>query len=422
MPLNNTAFEQIELSVVIPCLNERGTLAASIVSARDLILAAGMPGEIVVADNGSTDGSAELAQRMGARVVEVSPRGYGAALIYGCRAAAGRWIVMGDADGSYDFCEALPMLEKLRNGADLVVGTRLRGRILPGAMPWKNRYLGNPALTGLLNLLFHSGLSDAHCGLRAFTRTAFDRMDLRCSGMEFASEMIVKATLLGMKREETPITYAPDGRERAPHLRPWRDGWRHLRFLLLYSPGWVYLVPGAALFMFGFVLDTVLSLLPETTYLWLGSVFFGTHWTVPASLAAIFGMQVLFLGLISTTYGVQRGLFPPPAWHAWITRRISMEVGLLVGLALVLIGGAIEAQIALAWVHSEFGTLGELRPAVYGLMWIMLGFEWLFNSFILGLLSQAVETLPEGDEVLAQEDHEEIEALGRRRLVRSEMK
>jgi glycosyltransferase involved in cell wall biosynthesis len=419
--LIKAAFEQSELSVVIPCLNEHGTLAASIASARDLILAAGVPGEIVVADNGSTDGSPEIARRMGAQVVDVSLRGYGAALIYGCRAAAGRWIVMGDADGSYDFCEALPMLEKLRDGADLVVGTRLKGRILPGAMPWKNRYLGNPALTGLLNLLFRSGLSDAHCGLRAFTRSAFERMDLRCTGMEFASEMIVKATLLDMRREETPITYAPDGRQRPSHLRPWRDGWRHMRFLLLYSPGWVYLVPGLAMFLIGFVLNTVLSLLPETTYLWLGSLFFGTHWTVPATLSAVFGMQVAFLGVISSTYGVQRGLFPPPDWQAWITRRISMEVGLLVGLGLVLIGGIVEAQIALGWVRSGFGTLGELRPAVYGLMWIMLGVEWMFNSFILGLLYQALETIPD-ERGNQRQDDEEVEALGRRRLVRSEMK
>ncbi len=417
----NTTFEQIELSVVIPCLNERATLAASLLSARDLILAAGIPGEIVVADNGSTDGSPEIARRMGAHVVDVGLRGYGAALIYGCRAAAGRWMVMGDADGSYDFCEALPMLEKLRDGADLVVGSRLKGRILPGAMPWKNRYLGNPVLTGLLNLLFHSGLSDAHCGLRAFTRPAFERMDLRCTGMEFASEMIVKATLLDMRREETPITYAPDGRQRPSHLRPWRDGWRHLRFLLLYSPGWVYLVPGLAMFLIGFVLNTVLSLLPETTYLWLGSLFFGTHWTVPATLAAVFGMQVAFLGVISSTYGVQRGLFPPPDWQAWITRRISMEVGLLVGLGLILIGGVVEAQIALGWVRSGFGILGELRPAVYGLMWIMLGVEWMFNSFILGLLYQAVETIPE--EGTNQETvNEDVRAMGRRRLIRSEMK
>jgi glycosyltransferase involved in cell wall biosynthesis len=233
----NPPFRQIDLSVVIPCLNESATLPGCIASARDLILAAGCPGEIIVADNGSDDGSAEIARRMGVRVVDVVVRGYGAAAISGCRSARGRWIVMGDGDGSYNFCEALPMVERLRFGSDLVVGTRLRGRILPGAMPWKNRYLGNPALTGILNLLFRSGLSDAHCGLRAFTRDAFERMRLGCTGMEFASEMIVKATLLGMLREEVPITYAPDGRQRASHLRPWRDGWRHLRFLLLYGLG-----------------------------------------------------------------------------------------------------------------------------------------------------------------------------------------
>ncbi|HEX9012536.1 MAG TPA: glycosyltransferase family 2 protein, partial [Anaerolineaceae bacterium] len=338
--MNSTppVYSQITLSVVIPCLNEAATLESAIRSAKDLILEACLPGEILVADNGSTDGSPELAHQNGARVVCVEPKGYGAALIYGCRAASGEWIVIGDADGSYDFHEALPMLNRLAAGAELVVGTRLKGRIMPGAMPWKNRYLGNPALTGVLNLFFHSGFSDAHCGLRVFTREAFQRMDLRCTGMEFASEMVVKATLLGMRREEVPITYYPDGRQRAPHLQPWRDGWRHLRFLLIYSPGWVYLLPGLGLFLAGFGLNTILNLLPESTYLWLGTLFFGTHWTVPATLAAVFGMQTAFLGLIATTYGVQRGLYPAPGWFAALNRRISLEFGLLVGLAVLLVG------------------------------------------------------------------------------------
>jgi glycosyltransferase involved in cell wall biosynthesis len=393
-PVNPT-FHQVDLSVVIPCLNESATLASCIASAQELILRQGGPGEIIIADNGSTDGSQEIARRLGAQVVDVSLRGYGAAVIFGCRAASGRWIVMGDADGSYDFCDALPMIDRLRGGADLVVGTRLRGQILPGAMPWKNRYIGNPALTGLLNLLFQSGLSDAHCGLRAFSRAAFERMDLRCIGMEFASEMIVKATLLGMRREETPITYSPDGRHRASHLRPWRDGWRHLRFLLLYSPSWVFVVPGLAIFLLGAGLNTILNFLPESTYLWLGSLFFGTHWMVPATLAAVFGMQMALLGVLSTTYAVQRGLYPPPRWHQWLLHRVSLEIGLLAGFGLALIGVGVEAQILFAWVHTGFGALGELRQAVYGLMWIMLGAEWTFNSFILGLMAQSVETIPE---------------------------
>jgi hypothetical protein len=286
------------------------------------------------------------------------------------------------------------MVEKVRQGYDLVVGTRLRGKILPGAMPWKNRYIGNPVLTGTLNFLFRSGLSDAHCGMRAFRREAFERMDLRCTGMEFASEMIVKATLLGMQRAEVPITYAPDGRNRPSHLRPWRDGWRHLRFLLLYSPSWLYMIPGILLFLLGISLNTFLNLIPESAYITLGSLFFGTHWTVPATLSAVFGLQVIFLGLISLLYSVQRGLYPQPAWFERFSKRISLELGLLVGVVLILAGSAVEGVILVKWIRSSFGALAEFRLAMFGLMWIMLGTECMLNSFVLGLLNQQVETIP----------------------------
>ena len=261
-------------------------------------------------------------------------------------------------------------------------------------MPWKNRYIGNPVLTSTLNFLFHSGLSDAHCGLRAFRREAFERMDLRCTGMEFASEMIVKATLLGMRRGEVPITYAPDGRSRASHLRPWRDGWRHLRFLLLYSPSWLYMIPGILLFFSGIGLNTFLNLIPELAYITLGSLFFGTHWTVPATLSAVFGLQIIFLGLISLLYSVQRGLYPQPAWFERFSRHISLELGLLVGLFLILAGSGIEGIILVKWIRSAFGELAEFRLAMFGLMWIILGTECMLNSFVIGLLGQQVETIP----------------------------
>ncbi len=387
-------FQEVEVSFVLPCLNERATLADCIEQARQVIYALGVPGEVIVADNGSTDGSQEIACRMGAHLVEVPVRGYGAALIYGCRAASGKTIVMADSDASYDLREAIPLLEKIQEGFDLVVGSRLRGKILPGAMPWKNRYLGNPALTGILNLFFHSGLSDAHSGLRAFTREAFERMDLRCTGMEFASEMIVKAVLTGLRRAEIPITYLPDGRNRPSHLRPWRDGWRHLRFLLLYSPSSMYMVPGMILFALGLALNTVLNLIPEDSYLTFGSIFFGTHWTVPATLAAVFGLQIVFLGLISLMYSVQTGLYPQPGWFARIADKISLELGLVMGLLCLLAGAGFESVILVGWIHSGFGALAEYRLALYGLMWILLGLESLFNSFILGLLAQGVTILP----------------------------
>jgi glycosyltransferase involved in cell wall biosynthesis len=229
------AFNEVDVSIVLPCLNESATLERCIRQAQSVISSLGIPGEIIIADNGSVDGSCQIAARLGARLVEVAQHGYGAALIGGCRAASGRLIVMADSDASYDLLESIPMIHLLDQGADLVVGSRFKGRIFPGAMPWKNRYFGNPFLTGLLNLLFRSGLSDTQCGIRAFTRQAFDRMALHSPGMEFASEMIVKATRLGMKRQEVPVTYYPDGRNRAPHLHPWRDGWRHLRLLVRYS-------------------------------------------------------------------------------------------------------------------------------------------------------------------------------------------
>lgn len=389
-----TRFGEVEVSFVLPCLNERETLAGCIQQARITIDRLGVPGEIIVADNGSTDGSADIARRMGACVVDVPIRGYGAALIYGCRAAAGRFIVMGDSDASYDMFEALPMIHLLQEGADIVIGSRMRGKIHPGAMPWKNRYIGNPVLTGTLNFLFQAHVSDAHCGLRAFTRSAFDRMELRCTGMEFASEMIVKATLLDLQKAETPVTYWPDGRNRPPHLRPWRDGWRHLRLLLLYSPTWLYMLPGMLLLLAGLGMNTFLNLIPEATYITFGSIFFGTHWTVPATLAAAFGLQGVFLGMITLIYSAQRGLYPQPAWFSRISKHISLERMLLAGLLVALVGFGIELSILIHWIMSGFGELTQFRMAMFGLMWILLGAETGFNSFVLGLLTNEVETLP----------------------------
>ena len=390
-----TGFDVVEVSYVLPCLNESATLAECILQASQAIAALGVPGEIIVADNGSSDNSKEIACSMGARVVDVPVRGYGAAVIYGCREAAGRYIVMADSDASYNLVESVPMVNALCQGADLVMGSRLKGDIQPGAMPWKNRYIGNPALTGLLNFLFHSGLSDAHCGMRAFTQTAFEKMDLRCTGMEFASEMVVKASLLNLNRTEIPITYLPDRSGRTSHLRPWRDGWRHLRFLLLYSPRWVFLIPGLIFLIFGLSLNTFLALTPETTPLTLGRFFFSTHWTVPATLAATLGLQALYLGMITVKYSLQQGLYPSAGWFSRISNQVSLEFILVIGLLCSLLGLALEGKIFIQWIESGFGALAKIRLAMYGLMWILLGLESIFNSFVLGLLTQAVETLPD---------------------------
>src|SRR5579864_1287179 len=265
--------DHVDVSVVIPCLNEANSLGVCVSKAMEAFRAAGLCGEVVVADNGSTDGSIEIAEKLGARVVLVAQRGYGSALRSGIGAARGAFIVMGDADDSYDFSEVPRFVEKWRQGNDVVMGNRFRGEIKPGAMPWHHKYLGNPVLSSLLNVLFRSGIGDSHCGMRGFTREVFDRMDLRSTGMEFASEFVIKAAQLGAKITEIPITLWPDKRGRPPHLRSFRDGWRHLRFMLLYAPNWLFIAPGAFLFVFGLAL--VFWLLPGPRA--VGSVIFDIH-------------------------------------------------------------------------------------------------------------------------------------------------
>ncbi|TAF53707.1 MAG: glycosyltransferase family 2 protein [Oscillatoriales cyanobacterium] len=272
--------DTIEISIVMPCLNELQTLTACIGKARTAIEALGLSGEVVIADNGSTDGSQDLARSLGARVVDVPIRGYGAALIWGIRSARGRYVVMGDADDSYDFREAVGLVDRLMQGFDLVVGTRLKGRIMPGAMPWKNRYLGTPVLTAIVNTVYRCHFSDVNCGMRAFTKTAFEAMHLESSGMEFASEMLVKAAILGLKTSEVPITLHVDGRDRAPHLRPWADGWRHLKYILLFAPKLLYWLPGSVLMAIGVVLNAILAIAPSGESVYLGSLRFGDHWVI----------------------------------------------------------------------------------------------------------------------------------------------
>ena len=262
VPTTEAASEPIEVSVVIPCLNEANSLAFCIDKALSSFGAQNIRGEVVVADNGSTDGSIEIAETCGARVVRVAEKGYGAALQAGIRASRGRFIVMGDADDSYDFSEVPKFLEKWREGFDVVMGNRFRGEIQPGAMPWHHKYLGNPALSSLLNMFFHAGVGDSHCGMRGFSREIFDKLKLRCTGMEFASEFVIKASQIGAKITEVPVTLWKDKRGRPPHLRSFRDGWRHLRFMLLYAPNWLFLLPGAMLGAVGMFL--VFWLLPGT--------------------------------------------------------------------------------------------------------------------------------------------------------------
>jgi glycosyltransferase involved in cell wall biosynthesis len=393
--INNTAqsantsvapVNPVVVSVVIPCLNEAKTIGTTVSWAVEFLRSTELTSEVVVADNGSTDGSQEIARQAGARVVNVTERGYGAALIAGCRAALGTYIIMGDADATYDFRECGPMVKKLQEGYDLVMGSRFKGRIVNGAMPWKNRYIGNPVLTTVLNLFFWSGLSDAHCGMRGFTKSAFEQMQLRSTGMEFASEMVVKAAVLNLRRTEVPVTLYPDPPGRTPHLRPWRDGWRHLRFLLLYSPLWLYIIPGVMLIVLSIILNVVLNLLPPDQFFRLGSLFFGTHWTIPATFGATLGVQLLFLGIAARLYAVNKGLLPIKQWVQQFLDIFSLERGIILGLTLSLIGIVIELFIFSTWAVGGFGELNAQRLGMLGLMWILIGLQVVFNSFFLSLL------------------------------------
>ena len=380
---------QLELSIVMPCLNEAETLATCIQKAQAALREHGIAGEVVIADNGSTDGSQQIAASLGARVVPVERKGYGSALQGGIQAALGTYVLMGDADDSYDFSHLDRFLEKLRAGADLVMGNRFLGGINPGAMPTLHRYLGNPVLTALGRLFFRSPVGDFHCGLRAFRKDAFERMQLRSPGMEFASEMVVRATLLNMNVTEVPTTLSKDGRSRPPHLRTWRDGWRHLRFLLLYSPRYLFFVPGTTLLILGGL--TFLALLFGPIR--VGRVTFDVHTMLYGAFAMMVGFQAVVFATFAKVLGVTQGLLPPNATLDRMFKWFTLEIGVLVGSALTLVGIAILAAAVLIWQRLGFGPLtGPVTPVemtrivVPGLVCATLGIEIVFSSFFLSIL------------------------------------
>ncbi len=319
----------VELTIVMPCLNEAETLAKCINKAARFLEASGVKGEIVIGDNGSTDGSIEIAERNGARVVDVPIRGYGAAVYHAALAAKGRYVIMGDADDSYDFSALAPLVAKLREGYDVVMGNRFLGGIRPGAMPWKNRYIGNPILSSIGRLFFRCPARDFHCGLRGFSAEAFRRMDLRTTGMEFASEMVIRATLLGMRITEVPTTLDPDGRSRPPHLRPWRDGWRHLRFMLLFSPRWLFLIPGLVLMLIG----TICTAAFRTGNVSIGIFHLGVHTMVYAAMTVLVGYQAVIFSVFTKTFAIGEGLLPEDPALNRLFRYVTLESGLIVGLA-----------------------------------------------------------------------------------------
>jgi glycosyltransferase involved in cell wall biosynthesis len=384
--LDAAAAEQaIEISVVLPCLNERETVGACVSKAIATLEAAGLSGEVIVADNGSTDGSIEIAQSAGARVVQVEPRGYGNALKGGIRVARGAYVFMADSDGSYDFFYIPRFVEQLKNGADLVMGNRFRGGIRKGAMPFLHRYLGNPILTAMGRLFFRSPCRDFHCGLRAFRKDSYDRMEIRSTGMEFASEMVVKASLLRMNVSEVPITLSPDGRSNPPHLRTWHDGWRHLRFLLMYSPRWLFLYPGLASILLGLAVS--LWLLPGPRQ--IGHVVFDVHTLLYAFGSMLVGFQLLAFAVFAKVFAITEGLLPDDPRLNRLFEYVKLETGLLVAVVLVILGIAGSLFALSSWAESSFGPLNlesMLRIVMPSVFSLTLGAQIVFSSFFLSIL------------------------------------
>lgn len=383
--MNPPPVAPIELSVVIPCLNEARTIAQCVREAMDALAANGIVGEVLVADNGSTDGSQDLAMAAGARVVPIAIKGYGNALRGGIAAARGRFILMGDADASYNFGHLPRFVERLRAGADLVMGNRFQGGIEPGAMPWKNRHIGNPVLSFIGRLFFRTPIGDFHCGLRAFSAEAYRRMDLRTTGMELASEMVIKSVLFGLRVEEVPTVLRKDGRDRPPHLRPWRDGWRHLRFMLLFSPRWLFLYPGILLMTAGLILGGALLRGP----LPLGRVTLDVHTLLFAAVAVLIGFQAVSFAALSKFFAIRAGLRRPESGFDDWFRHVTLESGLISGSLLVIVGLALAIGAVGIWGDHGFGPLqtGEtLRWVIPGALCLVLGCQMILTSFFLGVL------------------------------------
>lgn len=376
----------MQLTILMPCLNEAETLATCIEKAQGWIRRAGIDAEVLIADNGSTDGSQDIARAHGARVVDVAARGYGSALFHGSQAARGAWIIMGDADDSYDFSALDAFVAKLREGYDLVMGNRFAGGIAPGAMPWKNRYIGNPVLTWIGRVLFKCPASDFHCGLRGFTKQAFERMDLRTTGMEYASEMVIKATLFGMRVCEVPTTLAKDGRSRPPHLKPWRDGWRHLRFMLLFSPRWLFVIPGALLALPSLLLYALLIGGP----LRLGGVVLDIHTLLFAEAGIILGALAVATGIMVRLFGAREGLLGEHRFLERVRRSPALEVGGGIGLASIVLGLASGLGAFSEWATAGFGALvpGDvIRQVSVSTLLFSLGGIVLMASLVLGFLA-----------------------------------
>jgi glycosyltransferase involved in cell wall biosynthesis len=377
---------RVKLTILMPCLNEAETLGICIQKANDWLSKTGTSGEVLIADNGSTDNSQELARNNGARVIDVPIRGYGSAIYYGVLASQGDYIIMGDSDDSYDFNNLDLFIEKLDQGFDLVMGNRFLGGIVPGAMPWKNRYIGNPVLTFIGRTLFKCPANDFHCGLRGFRKDAFMRMDLRTTGMEFASEMIIKANLFGMKIAEVPTTLSKDGRSRPPHLRPWRDGWRHLRFMLLFSPRWLFLIPGLMIF----ITSSIFYFLILANPLKIGNLIFDIHTLFYAQAAMTLGFTAVILGIVVRMFGMREGLLQDHQLLQKIRKSPLLEIGGMIGVFFIIIGVYLGFHLLSDWGGRNFGQLNQgelLRSVSLSTLFITFGGISLLGSMIMGFLA-----------------------------------
>lgn len=375
--------QSLEISIVLPCLNEERTVGSCVEKSIHFLKSQGIPGEVIVADNGSTDRSVELAQRSGARVVHIENKGYGSALRGGFEASRGKYILMADADESYDLTNLMPFIEKLREGYDLVMGNRFKGGIKKGAMPWHHRYIGNPILSFIGKLFFKSPANDFHCGLRGFTKDAIMKMNLQTTGMELASEIVIKASILGMKVCEVPTTLSPDGRDRPPHLRSFQDGWRHLRFLFLYSPSWLFLYPGFFLVITGGVISAMLAVGPVN----IGFRYIDFHTFISAGSFIYLGLNMISFAVITRVYAYYSGLLPHAPRFFPLFKYFNLEKGLFAGFVFVLLGISLMVQaLRLSPSFEQIGFDSSIRLVFGGSLSLVSGAQIILTSFVLSIL------------------------------------
>lgn len=376
---------EIELTILMPCLNEAETLEICIKKAMSFLTDNNVDGEVLIADNGSTDGSQEIAIRNGARVVNIQQKGYGSALRGGSENARGRYVIMGDADDSYNFLNLMPFLEKLREGYELVMGNRFKGGIEKGAMPPLHKYLGNPVLSFIGRIFYPSDIKDFHCGLRGYNRAAIQSLQLQTTGMEYASEMVVQATLHKLKMIEVPTTLSPDGRTRPPHLRSWRDGWRHLKFLMMYSPDWTFLYPGLILSVIGLIMMVAIGVGPTK----IGNVSFGINTMMYGSASLLVGVNISLFSMFTKAYALRSGFIPNSPKTIGIFEKFTVEKGVVIGVVLTLLGIAATIFAFAIWGNNSFGQLEPesiMKITIPATTLIAIGIELIFASFFLGIL------------------------------------